>query len=276
MKTARSPTGGTGHEIVWPRVEPKYSTLKGIMSNYSYMMRGHGRVGLRRFSCWCPACCLAHESGEGMNARRGVTHCARKHLTQFSEQDIKMENQAGLAYAAARAKDLWGRLKARVVGKGGAGKFVAVQATELWSTEERVHMRPGHHWVAELGDAGGGSPVLKGPFTQRETYEGQRYDPGEYALLLRRYYHRTADDRLGLTFKRWEGKKGEKLIVNSSKVRGVGFKMALINPPVLRSGSARGGKGKGAATAEPVYSARQKWHLDKDVDAEIRVGCEAT
>ena len=35
------------------------------------------------------------------------------------------------------------------------GNYASVQARERWSTAEAVHLRPGHHWVFELGDAGG-------------------------------------------------------------------------------------------------------------------------
>ena len=35
------------------------------------------------------------------------------------------------------------------------GKHASVQARERWSTAEEVHLRPGHHWVFELGNAGG-------------------------------------------------------------------------------------------------------------------------
>ena len=107
-------------------------------------------------------------------------------------------------------------------------------------------MRPGHFWVAELGDAGdllgdpsrAGSPILAGPFKERQHWppnEGEpgwkeafrgmprhRYDPGECALLIRCYYHRTADDVEGLTFVRWMGQRaGERLVINSSELRAV-------------------------------------------------------
>lgn len=79
-----------------------------------------------------------------------------------------------------------------------AGKFAAVQARELWSTEEKIHLRPGHFWVCELGDAdGNGSPILH-EFTRKNevftlsTGAQVRGSIGESVLLLRRYYHRTA------------------------------------------------------------------------------------
>jgi len=119
-----------------------------------------------------------------------------------------------------------------------AGKFAAVQARELWSTEELIYMRPGHFWALELGDADGlGSPVLAGPFDKQiwwppkenepgwsDAYKGierQRYDAGDVVLLVRCYYHRVADDPEGLTFVREPVKKGVQLVISSSELRAV-------------------------------------------------------
>ena len=41
---------------------------------------------------------------------------------------------------------------------------------ELWSKEEKKHLRPGHFWACELGDADGkGSPILH-TFTRKNEY----------------------------------------------------------------------------------------------------------
>ena len=79
--------------------------------------------------------------------------CKRRHLSSFkgSEQTITCTAAKGQANAKARAKALWAELK-RVLK---AGRHVAIQARALWSTEERIHLRPGHFWAAELGDADG-------------------------------------------------------------------------------------------------------------------------
>jgi hypothetical protein len=37
------------------------------------------------------------------------------------------------------------------------GVWGCVQAREQWSTEEDAHIRPGHHWLCEFGDAGNGT-----------------------------------------------------------------------------------------------------------------------
>ena len=93
---------------------------------------------------------------------------------------------AGLYNSKVRAKALWLKLKPLLK----AGKFAAVQARELWSTEEKVHLRPGHFWAAELGDADGkGSPILH-TFTKKNEYftlsDGSKIlgGPGECVQLL--------------------------------------------------------------------------------------------
>ena len=145
-------------------------------------------------------------------------------------------------------------------------------------------MRPGHFWACELGDADGkGSPILAGPFKERTTFEGQRYDEGECAILLRRYYHRVADDRAGLTFVRWAAKKGERLIINSSELRAVeghqanDFVLVPLNPPQLRQKLERAKKlKKKGTTTEVPYDPKQRWRLDTELDVSTRFVCEET
>ena len=107
-----------------------------------------------------------------------------------------------------------------------------------------------------------------------------RGDQGDFLLLLRRYYHRTAKDAQGLTFKRWEAKKGEILVLNSSELRAVqghqknDFILNPINPPKQRAQKSRAAKG--AKAQEVVYPAKQKWALDPEVDVDTRQVWEAS
>jgi hypothetical protein len=196
---------------------------------------------------------------------------------------IKCTAAAGLANSKARANALWLKLKPLL--KAGAGKFAAVQARELWSKEERVHLRPGHFWACELGDADGkGSPILH-TFTKKNEYftlsngVKMRGDEGNCLLLIRRYYHRTADDRDGLTFMR-EQRGGELLAVNSSELRAVAghqandFVLTPINGPKLREKHGRAKKG--AVVHEVAYPPKQRWALDEEVDCDTRGVCEGT
>lgn len=93
-------------EFVWPPGDPpEYSTRTGISNEYCFLMRGGGggagemRVAGRRFSCWCPACCIAFENGEGMDVRLVIHGCRRKHLSQFSESSIECREASGIANA---------------------------------------------------------------------------------------------------------------------------------------------------------------------------------
>ena len=118
----------------WPVVEPKYSTFSDISKKYRFMMRGGGRVAASRYCCFCESCCLALDGAEGsMTPLLEIPGCRRCHLSTFkgSEQKITCTAAAGLANQKTRAKVLWAELK-RVLK---AGKHVAIQARELWSTE---------------------------------------------------------------------------------------------------------------------------------------------
>ena len=108
-----------------------------------------------------------------------------------------------------------------------------------------------------------------------------RGDPGEYVLLLRRYFQRTVEDLQGLTFKQEQANKGEVLAVNSSELRAVqghqknDFVLRLINPPKLRQKIARSGK-KDDQAANVEYGPKQEWGLDPDIDYDTRKVCEST
>ena len=244
-----------------------------------------------------------------MDALLDVKQCKRRHLNRYEynkgyrygyeERTITCTLASGQANAKARAKALWQELKRLL----SSGKFAAVQARELWSTEERVHMRPGHFWACELGDAGDlladasrkGSPILAGPFESRQYWppnEGEpgwrvifrgmlrlRYDPGECALLLRCYYHRVADDPEGLTFVRWMGQKaGEILVINSCELRAVqgrqvcDFRLiAPKHPPPLRQQLERAKKQK--PSAPPPFDPKERLRLDREIDRDTRADC---
>ena len=155
----------------------------------------------------------------------------------------------------------------------------------MWSKEEKVHLRPGHFWACELGDSDGkGSPIVH-TFTDKNEWftlsngVKMRGDKDECVLLLRRYYHRTAYDRDGLTFMR-EQRGSELLVVNSSELRAVAghqvndFLLTPINGPKLREKHGRAKKG--VVVHEVEYGPKQRWALDVEVDCDTRSACEST
>lgn len=220
----------------------------------------------------------------------------------FSEDAIKCSVAAGLPNAKARQKELFGKLKPLLW----AGRFAAVQARALWSTEERIHLRPGHFWACELGDAdGNGSPILHQYTGKNEWFELKikgavvgkyRGDDGECLLLLRCYYNRVADDPTGLTFVR-EARDNEVLVVNSSELRAVqgrqacDFQLHLIcmrckpgkpcaqckagkAAPQLRASLSRAKKQ--GPQVQVQWDPKQRWALHAEIDCDTRRDCVGT
>mmetsp|Transcript_25167 Transcript_25167/g.54373 ORF Transcript_25167/g.54373 Transcript_25167/m.54373 type:complete len:141 (-) Transcript_25167:577-999(-) len=128
-----------------------------------------------------------------MDALLDVKDCKRRRLNRyeygkgycyfgFEERTITSTHANGQVNAKARAKALWQELKRLLSSR----KFAAMQARELWSMEERVHMRPGYLWACELGDAGDlladasrkDSPILVGPFESRQFWPPNESEPG--------------------------------------------------------------------------------------------------
>ena len=142
-------------QIHRPAVPPDVSPVKGILSLYSFFMLSPGVFAGRPYSCWCPACSLARGRGQGMvSAAYGkldVPGCTRCKLTVWEEFKVTSTEKAGIANREKRLAER--RTKIRPHFK--PGNYGSVQARERWSTAEDVHLRPGHHWLFEFGDAGG-------------------------------------------------------------------------------------------------------------------------
>ena len=111
-----------------------------------------------------------------------------------------------------------------------------------------------------------------------------RYDPGECAILLRCYYHRTADDAEGLTFVRWKGEqRSEILVINSCELRAVqgrqknDFKLTPPKPPPqLRQQAARTKKTQSSHEVEPPFDPKMRWRLARELDVSTRIDCKDT
>lgn len=259
-------------EARFPAVEPVYGTLAGISSAYCFMALGQGRVGKRRFSCWCGACLRAFGSGAFELAPHAASGCDRSALTSFSVERIACSRAVGIGNAKTRARELVRRLLASAA----PGQFAAVQAREPWCAAERINRRPGHYWLCELGDAGGGSPILK-TFVRREFFKGIRFDEGDSALLIRRYLDRVPDDPDGLTFVEWTDPKQDMLFVNSSELRAVGVELTrcesarTLRPPRVsaRKQPARPDAQRGSGSPPDM-----RFVLSPVADSSIREVCE--
>ena len=176
----------------------------------------------------------------------------------------------------------------RELPKARPGAWGCVQARELWSTKEEIHLRPGHHWLCEFGDAGDGTSVEKTftlPRGKFEVYKGVRFYDGDSALVVKRWLHRVDEDASGLTFATWDPTADAdpeappaELIVNSSELRGAGFKLVTVRPPALQLPPGACGVFSRTrtrkATVIELEGVGVKHVLDVDVDNELRARCQ--
>ena len=81
--------------------------------------------------------------------------CSRQKLTVWAEDSFKVTPAAGIREREKRRNETL----RRELPKARPGAWGCVQARELWSTKEEIHLRPGHHWLCEFGDAGDGTSV---------------------------------------------------------------------------------------------------------------------
>ena len=129
------------------------SPVKGILSSYSFLFLGTpGHYAMRAYSCWCPACSRVRGRGHGANslgASLEVPGCDRKKLTSWKQDKFTVRAMSGIKEREKRMKEILNK----EIPRAKPGNWSCVQARELWSTEEEVHYRPGHHWLCELGDA---------------------------------------------------------------------------------------------------------------------------
>ena len=119
-----------------------------------------------------------------------------------------------------------------------------------------------------------------------EEYKGVRFYNGEKALVVKRWLHRVEDDASGLTFVEWDPTKDAdpskpapppvSMIINSSELRGVGFKLTEVLPPELEGAARRRTRtrtrGAGVARLEGV--APSQYVLDSSDDNDLRARCE--
>ena len=163
---------------------------------------------------------------------------------------------------------------------------------ELWSTKEEVHLRPGHHWLFELGDAGDGTcfetlPGGKGKkafeLAARKwvDYKGTRFHNGQRIVVVKRWLHRVDEDASGVMFKEWDPKEDADetqppvaMIINSIELRAVGFKLKEELPLELEAAARAVGRVRGAGLRRLQGMGPTRWRLDVDDDNMFRSRCE--
>ena len=177
---------------------------------------------------------------------------------------------------------------AKELEKAKPGAWGCVQAREQWSEDEQIHLRPGHHWIFEFGEAPDGtsceftfsfSPCQ--PRRNGVVYKGTRFYNGDRALKVKRWLHRVAEDASGLTFEEWDPTKDVDnsqppvaMIINSSELRGAGFNLQEVIPPALEAAARSGRRTRGAGVRQVEGLGRKRFVLSADDDNDLRSRCE--
>ena len=156
------------------------------------------------------------------------------------------------------------------------GVWGCVQTRAQWSTEEDAHMRPGHHWLCEFGDAGNGTSCEKEFNLSHRTWEdyrGTRFYKGDCALVIKRWLNRVEEDVSGLTFQEWTpdvdtSRTPVAMLINSSELRVAGFKLKEVLPPALRQLLACT-RGAGLRSLEGMGPKRFVLSVDNDTEFNL-------
>ncbi len=160
-----------------------------------------------------------------------------------------------------------------------------MQAREVWSTEGEVHMRPGHHWLCEFGDAGNGTSCEKEFNLSQRTredyrdYRGTRFYEKYCALVIKWWLDRVEEDASGLTFLEWTpdvdtSRPPVAMLINSSELRAAGFKLNEVLPPALEGAACGGLRTRGAGLRSLEGMDPKRFVLSVDDDTEFRSRCE--
>ena len=99
--------------------------------------------------------------------------------------------------------------------------------------------------------------------------------------MVKRWLNRDPSDASGLTFVEWDPAKDADpdrppvaMIVNSSEVRGAGFKLTELMPPVLDSSVRVSSRLRGARVRTMEGMGAKKLVMDTNMDNDIRHFCE--
>jgi len=210
-----------------------------------------------------------------------VTNCARNKLTVWREDHFTVTKAAGIEQRKKRVTEMI----AKELAKAKPGAWGCVQTRAMWSTDEQVHLRPGHHWLFEFGDGGKGSSCEKlfslPQLRSGVVYKGTRFYNGNRALRLKRWLHRVDEDASGLTFEEWDPIKDADdsqtpvpMIISSSVLRGASFNLQEVIPPALEASARSGRHTRGAGLRQLEGMGRKRFVLSADDDNELRSRCE--
>jgi len=192
-------------EILRPVSPPVVLVCKGILTANSFLFFGTPRhYVMRKYTCWCHACSRVRGRDPGNSTvSRGayldVPNCARNKLTVWREDHFTVTKAAGIEQRKKRVAEMI----TKELAKAKPGAWGCVQTRAMWSTNEQVHLRPGHHWFFKFSDGGEGSSCEKffslPQLRSGVVYKGTRFSNGDRALRVKRWLHRLDEDASGLT-----------------------------------------------------------------------------
>ena len=114
-----------------------------------------------------------------------VPECLRSKVTVWKEDQFTVLSGQGIKEWEKRVTE-W---VVKVLPMAKPGVWVCVQTRGQWVTEEDVHIRPGHHWMCEFGDAGNDTSCEKQfnlSHHKWEDYRVTRFYKGDCDLVIKR------------------------------------------------------------------------------------------
>ncbi len=170
-----------------------------------------------------------------LGSREDVPGCLRSKLVVWKEEQFNVLPFQGIEQRKKRVAE-W-VVKALPLVKPGV--WGCVQDRAQWSTEEDAHIRPGHHWLCEFGDAGNDTSCEKQfnlDHRKCEDYGGTRLYNKDSALVIKRWLNRVEEDASRLMFQEWTqdvdtSRPPVAMLINSSELCAAGFKLKEVIPP---------------------------------------------
>ena len=89
-----------------------------------------------------------------------VSDCTRTKQTSWTEDQFTVTASAGIRNRVQRVAEI----VVRELKRTKPGVWGCVQTHEVWSTEEEVHLCPGHFWICKFGTVPGSMSCVEKKF----------------------------------------------------------------------------------------------------------------
>jgi hypothetical protein len=245
-------------------VHELYDSVGGIRKCFGYMALSTGRVLQRWFDCWCTACTDGTGPGSGMTEVTStsgymVTGCELSVPEPWWDCSVQLQGTRGIGAQKSIAQAN-GRKMAAVL-KPGA--FIAIQDRTAFGRQE--HYLIGITIIAETD---GGRGCIAKHCSERETIEGTRFDPGDYAIAVQ-WLTRLTEDPQHRTFEIVP--EAAKFVINSTELRYTDVELELVPPigPVVR----RSGRAMTKAQSTNGKTLNRKYTIPVETEQAILSNC---